>query len=89
MLVSNEQVNRVALRNINGIGSEILELGLGLLEVLEVDGDALAEVAGVDVVEAVIIVNVAAGLHDIAGILELVRVHHGVALGVVGAHFLI
>ena len=73
--ISGEKHQGVALWNIDGIGTEVLELHLGILEVLEVDGDADAGVASNDVVLATIVIDESAGLHDVARVLVLSRVN--------------
>ena len=65
---------RVALWNINGIGTKLLELHLGVLKVLKIDCDADTSVASLDIVRTPRVVDVGASLHNVADVLVLSRV---------------
>ena len=77
--ISGQDVQGVGLGGVDSVGSEILELSLGLLEVLEVDRDSHTEVAGVDIVLTVLVHDVGACLQDVGGVLELFGVDSGAA----------
>ena len=85
-VVSDEEDEGVALWHVDGIGTEVLELALHTLHVLEIDGGSSANVFAVDVVLTVGVVEV----H--AGVLSVVLIQGGIldgggGAGVVGAHF--
>ena len=85
---SGEEEQGVALWNINGIGAEILQLHLGILKVLEVDGDANAGVASDNIVLAPGIVDVGGCDHLVFRILVLSRVDDSVRALMLATHFL-
>ena len=85
---SDKEHHGVALRHIDGIGTEGLELCLLLLQILEIDRDALAGVASFDVVQAIFIVNMCTSSHDVCGVLMLLGVDNGVGFRILATHFL-
>ena len=71
---SGEEDQGVALWNINKIGTKILQLHLGLLKVLKIDGHANARVTGDNIVLAVLVVDVGRRVHLVERVLALSRV---------------
>ena len=61
-------------------------MDFGVLQVLQVDSDAHAEISSVDIVASVEIVDVGASTHDVGRVLVLPRVHLSNTVGVLTTH---
>ena len=87
MCVSDEEHDRVALWNIHSVGAQSLQLSLLLLQILEVRGDALAQVTGFKGVVTAFIFDNCATSHDVRLVGVLLGVDVGLGFRILATHF--
>ena len=87
---SNQVNQRIGISMVHGIDAKLLKIGLDFLQVLQEHVDAVADLPGLNIVRALMVVNVGARLVRVRDVLLLVLVHNlgaGV-LRMVAAHIL-